>query len=510
MNPKLVLLLLGLIAAATVFAHDDHEEGGDHEGHDHGDGEEDVEADEPAGPSEVTALNENTFDDHIKNNELTLVEFYAPWCGHCKALAPEYDRASILLSGQSSLAKVDCTEHRDLCEKYEVQGFPTVKLFRNDGSEPVDYDQARKAEAIVTFMKKQKQPAYVEIKSKQELEDFVDDPEIVVVAFVAQGDKTALDTFVAVAKALRNDYAFAFSSDLSLSPSKAKAAVLYRKFDEPTVTHSGEWAEEALTTFIKSAAFPLVGEIGPENYQKYLERGFPLAWFFVHKDNDKAVLATAAEVAKDFKTISCVWLDGVRWADHAKTFGLSGTTPGIVIEDRDNRKNYVFAQDKAVNADTLRAHFQGFIDKTLAPTVKSEEPPADNNGPVKVVVGKTFESIVLDNTKDVLIEFYAPWCGHCKNLAPKYEKLGESFKSEPTVVIAKVDATENDTPVDIRGFPTLMFYPADDKANPLTYEGDRTEAAMAQFVRENASTLKKAGGAKPAAAATSGKGHDEL
>jgi len=105
-----------------------------------------------------------------------------------------------------------------------------------------------------------------------------------------------------------------------------------------------------------------------------------------------------------------------------------------------------------------------------------------------------------------LIEFYAPWCGHCKNLAPKYEKLGESFAADPTIVIAKIDATENDTPVDIRGFPTLMFYPADDKANPLTYEGDRTEAAMAQFVRENASTLKK-GGAKPAAG---NKGHDEL
>jgi len=236
-----------------------------------------------------------------------------------------------------------------------------------------------------------------------------------------------------------------------------------------------------------------------------------LAWFFVHKDNDKELLKTAAEVAKSFKSVSFVWLDGVRWADHAKTFGLSGTTPGIVIEDRENRKNFVFPQDKPVTADALRAHFQGFTDKTLAPTVKSEEPPADNNGPVKIVVGKTFDSIVLDATKDVLIEFYAPWCGHCKSLAPKYDKLGESFKSEPTIVIAKVDATENDTPVDIRGFPTLMFYPADDKANPLTYEGDRTEAAMAQFVRENASTLKKAGGgaAKPAATGDS-KGHDEL
>ena len=42
-----------------------------------------------------------------------------------------------------------------------------------------------------------------------------------------------------------------------------------------------------------------------------------------------------------------------------------------------------------------------------------------------MVVGKNFDEIVNDESKDVLIEFYAPWCGHCKSLAPKYEELGE-------------------------------------------------------------------------------------
>jgi len=260
-------------------------------------------------------------------------------------------------------------------------------------------------------------------------------------------------------------------------------------------------------------------KIGPENYQKYLERGFPLAWFFIHKENDKAVITVASEVAKEFRDkVSFVWLDGVRWADHAKTFGLNGQTPGIVIEDRENRKNYVFPQDQKPEAAKLRAHFRGFVDKTLQPTVKSEEVPEKNDGPVKIVVGKTFDSIVMDATKDVFVEFYAPWCGHCKSLAPKFDKVGESFADTDSIVIAKIDATENDTPVDIRGFPTLMFYPADDKQNPLTYEGDRTEQAMAQFVRENAATLKKSTGGAPAASGSKGEapaagaktGHDEL
>lgn len=47
----------------------------------------------------------------------------------------------------------------------------------------------------------------------------------------------------------------------------------------------------------------------------------------------------------------------------------------------------------------------------------------------QVVVAENFDSIVNDESKDVLIEFYAPWCGHCKNLEPKYKELGEKVRN---------------------------------------------------------------------------------
>ena len=62
------------------------------------------------------------------------------------------------------------------------------------------------------------------------------------------------------------------------------------------------------------------------------------------------------------------------------------------------------------------------------------------------MVAKNFEEIVNDPEKDVLIEFYAPWCGHCKSLEPKYKELGEKMADEESVVIAKMDATANDVP----------------------------------------------------------------
>jgi len=263
---------------------------------------------------------------------------------------------------------------------------------------------------------------------------------------------------------------------------------------------------EGIVNFVKSASFPLVGEIGPENYQQYLDRGFNFLWLFyeVGADASADAISALSAVAKNHKTdLSFVKLDGVRYVEHAKHFGLSGKTPGIALEDRTTKKNYLYPEDQAISASELGAWVSDFLAGRLNANVKSEAEPADNSGPVKTIVGTSFDRIVMDTTKDVLVEFYAPWCGHCKTLAPKYEELGKSFADVDSIVIAKVDATANDTPADISGFPTLIFYPSNDKRNPVTYNGDRSAEAIGEWIRTQAPTL----GGNPSA---SSEGHDEL
>ena len=86
----------------------------------------------------------------LKFGGVALVEFYAPWCGHCKNLEPEFAKAASTLKGVAKLVAVDATVHGGLAQKYGVQGYPTLKMFGLDKKKPEDYQGAREANGIVS------------------------------------------------------------------------------------------------------------------------------------------------------------------------------------------------------------------------------------------------------------------------------------------------------------------------------------------------------------------------
>lgn len=194
------------------------------------------------------------------------------------------------------------------------------------------------------------------------------------------------------------------------------------------------------------------------------------------------------QVANETKTdLQFALADAFQYATELYEIGITQDekTTTVAIHAKDGQ-NYIM-QDKFGVAE-LKNFVLDFARGSLEPFVKSEPIPEKQENAVVKVVGKTFKEIVYDTSKDVLIEFFAPWCGHCKALKPKYEELALKLSKEKDLVIAAIDATANSYPPEfaIRGYPSIFWVPKGSKNKPQSYDGPREVQDMLEFVSKSA------------------------
>merc|ERR1711993_152808 len=149
-------------------------------------------------------------------------------------------------------------------------------------------------------------------------------------------------------------------------------------------------------------------------------------------------------------------------------------------------KGLKYKMTEEFSMETLKDFLTQLEAGNVEPWIKSEAVPDNSANDVKVAVAKNFEELVTKSEKDVLVEFYAPWCGHCKKLTPIYDELGDKMADED-VEIVKMDATANDVPpaFSVSGFPTLFWLPADTK-KPESYQGGREVDDFVKFISKKA------------------------
>ncbi|KAI3849768.1 hypothetical protein MKW98_026682 [Papaver atlanticum] len=453
-----------------------------------------VDADE----KDVVVLKQGNFSEFIEKNKYVMVEFYAPWCGHCQSLAPEYATAATELKDEGVvLAKVDATEENELAQKYNVEGFPTVFFFV-DGVHK-SYPGQRTKEGIVSWIKKKTGPGVKNVTTVEEAETILAAEEKLVLGFfdsLVGSDSNELSS----ASKLEDDVNFYQTNNpdaakvFHIDPkAKRPALVLLKKEAEKISNYNGKFTTAAISEFVFENKLPLVNNFTRETAPMIFENPIKnqVLLFAASKDAEK-YLPALQEAAKLFKgKLIFVYVEmdnedvGKPVSDY---FGVSGDGPKVLAYtgNEDGKK---FFLDGEVTQASIKAFGEDFLADKLKPFFKSDPIPETNDGDVKIVVGDNFDAVVLDESKDVLLEIYAPWCGHCQTLEPIYNKLAKHLRGIDSLVIAKMDGTTNEHPrAKSDGFPTILFFPAGNKSfDPLTVEVDRTVVAFYKYIKKHAS-----------------------
>jgi len=441
-------------------------------------------------------LTDADFDSKLADIDTALVMFYAPWCGHCKRLKPEFEKsAGDLLANDPpvSLVKVDCTEGgKDVCGRFEVRGYPTLKIFRN-GELSTDYNGPREAAGITKFMKGQVGPASKEVKTVAEAEKILDKPEVVVFAF---GDQPK---HAKAAAKLRESVSFAHttSEEVMTKLGHKDGIVLFRpknlqnKFEPNEVVYSGS---DAVDKWVQANLHGICGVKTMDNMADFKN---PVVTAYYTVDYVKNPKGTnywrnrVMKVATEFSSYNFAVANKDDFGSELNELGfdfVEGDKPVVAAKDAQGLKYRMEAITEAKDfVPKLKEFLTQLEAGNLEPYLKSEAVPDNSNNAVKVAVAKNFEELVTKSEKDVLVEFYAPWCGHCKKLTPIYDELGEKMAKE-NVEIVKMDATANDVPpqYDVKGFPTLYWLPKGTK-KPVSYNGGRELDNFIEYIAENAS-----------------------
>ncbi|KAF3911691.1 hypothetical protein AA313_de0203732 [Arthrobotrys entomopaga] len=219
--------------------------------------------------SPVIQLTSKNFEEKIlKSNHASIVEFYAPWCGHCKNLKPAYEKAAENLKGLAQVAAIDCDEdsNKQKCAEFGVQGFPTIKTFKPGkkfGKPSVqDYQGARSAKGIVDFVLEQI-PNHVTRVNSNTVNEFLqkNNETAKAILFTKKGVATPMY------KALAIDYLGAITfAQVRDKETEALAVFGIEKFptlvvlpggDAEGAVYDGEMKKEPMSKFLSKYAKPV-------------------------------------------------------------------------------------------------------------------------------------------------------------------------------------------------------------------------------------------------------------
>ncbi|NXF23850.1 PDIA2 isomerase, partial [Rhodinocichla rosea] len=519
--------------------------------------EDEVLSDEIKEEDNVLVLHEHNFARALSEHQLLLVEFYAPWCGHCQQLAPAFAQAATELRNESSparLGKVDATAQTALATEFGITSYPTLKLFRDGNrTHPLEYTGRMDSQGIVRWMRRRAGPSATLLQDTDTTAAFINSQDLVAIGFFKDLKGEAAQAFFEVAAEMV-DLTFGVAEAAELFQAyglTADTVCLFKKFDEKQTNFPVDPARgldtAELTRLLRVHSLQLVMEFTnevqpvpspatvpcgpwlpcphspppPQTSNQIFSAKIPHHMLlFLNKSSPEQL-----SLRDSFRAAAGGFRGEVRWphgrdreggfgtpqaqcppfpaqvlfvvvdvtghgADVLPFFGMSAAdAPTLRLVRMKNNRKYQMEQDN-FSESAIRTFIQAVLDGKVKPRLLSAEPPEDwDTRPVKVLVGKTFEQVAFDETKNVFVKFYAPWCPHCQAMEAAWEELAERYKDREDIVIAEMDSTANELEnITIHGYPTLHYFPAGPGRKMVEYKSTRDVETFSKFL-ENGGTL---------------------
>ena len=438
--------------------------------------------------NETITLTDSSIEKAINQFENLMIYFYAPWCGHCKIFEPEYQKASKILKKENIyLAKIDSSNNNLSAQKYKINGFPTILFFKK--GVPFEFEGARSSKELINWGRKRAGIPIQLLNSKEEIENFKSNNDICLIYFGDIEDEIKKFSDVSM---MIEEHPFAIVTNISLIKkySNNGTIVLFKHFDEKKV-ELRNFNKKKIIDFIQENALPKVMLFNDKSVQYIFQKKHPALILFEKTDSKNwnyygNIMTQVSEKLRG--KIILVMTDikeGIssRLADYV---GIKEKDLPIIsiLDTRKDFKKYNMKGE--INHDNIINFFYDWEQNKLKRTLKSEKEPKYNDNIIRIVVGATFEKEVINNDKDIMIIFYAPWCNHCKEFMPKYEQAAKILKDNDKLIMAKIDGSANEVEnIPITGFPTIFFFPGNKKhEKPIQYNGKRTTEDIIQFIKK--------------------------
>ncbi|XP_045490093.1 protein disulfide-isomerase A5 [Pieris rapae] len=455
----------------------------------------------------------------------SIIMFYAPWCGYCKILKPEYSDAALDLKGEAMLAAMDVSKPHNskLRYEYNITGFPTLLYFVK-GNYRMVYNGENKRDSLVRFIR---DPNSVQEMKKETPKSWDLDTDLL---------HLTADSFDSTLKHVNNAmvvfYAPWCGHCKNLKPNLIKAEESMRtqqiagmiavvdvtseqglgsRFNikgYPSIKYfnNGEYkydlnfrTDDKIVEFMKNPQEPVptppetpwseeetsVRHLSASNFKRSLKKAaYAIVMFYApwcgHCKSTKPEFVKAADTFADNLMVLFGAVDCTVEEDICNNYKVTGYPTFKYFHHYEGVEDY----NGGRRSEDFVKHIHTQIDGQRQEQGRKSHTVTGFGINVVQASDADFEEILSDSVPSFVM-YHAQWCGHCNEIKPSFSRLATKLKSENAKIkIVAIDVTDNPKATDFGGIktlPTLKMYAKSSEVS--VYGGDRSEDDMYKFCK---------------------------